>query len=151
MTWNVWRLWELTLHKYLTNIYLCWKFTLHTSTLLSISGHFKRFQLNHPPCQLTKFINVFCNELSAPPEFFSFLRAWTLLKKILTQFLYCEFFESFKNIFFIEHLWTTASAKCKYLCETSIKCTRTTSLFVILVFWICTVALKSFVTDVTVI
>ena len=33
-------LWELTLHKYLTSIYLCWEFGLPTSTLLSISGHF---------------------------------------------------------------------------------------------------------------
>ena len=82
MTWNVWRFWELTLHKYLKNISLSRKFTLHTSTLLSISGHFKRFQLNHPPSQVTKFVNSVFYELPAPAEFFSFLRAC-----ILPQFL----------------------------------------------------------------
>ena len=73
MTWNVWRLLELTVHKNLTNIYLCRKFTLHTSILLIISGHFKRFQLNHPPSQLTKFVNIFLlTPYPPPPEFFSF-------------------------------------------------------------------------------
>ena len=30
----------MTLHKYLTNIYLCWEFALPTSTLLDISRNF---------------------------------------------------------------------------------------------------------------
>ena len=34
------KLWELTPHKYLTNIYLCWEFVLPFSTLLRISWHF---------------------------------------------------------------------------------------------------------------
>ena len=47
---------KLTLHKHLTNIYLCWKFALLP---WSISGHFKRFQLNDLSCQLTKLANIF--------------------------------------------------------------------------------------------
>ena len=67
-----WRLWELALDKYLTNICLCRKFTLHTSTLLIISGHFKRFQLNHPPSQPTNFVNIFFYEIPDPPELVHF-------------------------------------------------------------------------------
>ena len=37
----------------------CWKFALPTPTLLSISGHFKQFQLNDLPSQLTKFSKIF--------------------------------------------------------------------------------------------
>ena len=37
------------------------------------------------------------------------LRPATLLKKRLAQVFSCEFCEIFKNIFFTEHLWTTAS------------------------------------------
>ena len=55
MSWNIWRLWEPTLHEHLTNIYLYWKFALPTSTLLSASRHFKRFQLNNVFSQLNIF------------------------------------------------------------------------------------------------
>ena len=37
------------------------------------------------------------------------LRTATLLKKRLAQVFSCEFYEIFKNTFFTEHLWTTAS------------------------------------------
>ena len=74
MTWNFWRLWELTLDKYLTNIWSCWELALH-----SISWHFKRFQLNHLPSQLTKLVNTFL-QTPSPPEFFPFLRAWEIVK-----------------------------------------------------------------------
>ena len=70
---SVKRFWELTLHKYLTNIYLCWEFALPTTTSLSFSGHFKRFQLNDILNKVTNFGNIF-DKLSAPSEFFSFLR-----------------------------------------------------------------------------
>ena len=49
----------LILHKYITNIYLCWEFAVPNTTLLSISGHFKRFQLNDPLSQLTNMANIF--------------------------------------------------------------------------------------------
>ena len=38
MSWNVWRLWELTLHKYLTNVYLSTGFAIPASALSSTSG-----------------------------------------------------------------------------------------------------------------
>ena len=38
-------------------------------------------------------------------------RVPTLLKKRLAQVFSCEFCENFKNTFFTEHLWTTASEK----------------------------------------
>ena len=63
MSWNIWRLWEPTLHEHLTNIYLYWKFALPTSTLLSASRHFKRFQLNNVFSQL----NIFWWTPSPPP------------------------------------------------------------------------------------
>ena len=50
---------ELTLHKYMTNIYLCWEFALLTSTLLSIFAYFKRFQLNNLLSQLPNWSTFF--------------------------------------------------------------------------------------------
>ena len=57
----------MTLHKYLTNIYLCWEFALPTSSLLSISGHFKRFQLSYLPSHLIKLANIFYKRAAPPP------------------------------------------------------------------------------------
>ena len=37
-------------------------------------------------------------------------------KETLPQVFSCEFREIFKNTFFIEHVWTTASISCKF-CE----------------------------------
>ena len=45
---------------------------------------------------------IFLNEVAA-------CRPATLLKKRLTQVFSCEFCEIFKNTFFTEYLWTTAS------------------------------------------
>ena len=44
---------------YLTNIYLYWEFALPRTTLLSVSGHFKRFQLHNLLSQLTNLANIF--------------------------------------------------------------------------------------------
>ena len=47
-----------------------------------------------------------------PPEVFYRKRcqAYNFIKKeILAQVFSCEFYEIFKNTFFTEHLWTTAS------------------------------------------
>ena len=74
MTWNVWRLWELTLHKYLRNVYLCWEFALPSFTLLSISVHFKQSQLNDFPSQPTKLVNIFLKTPSPPQNFFYIYR-----------------------------------------------------------------------------
>ena len=71
MSWNVRRLWELILHKYLTNIYLCWKFALPSTTLISNSGHFKRFQLNDLLIQLINLVNIFWYTPSSPSSFIS--------------------------------------------------------------------------------
>ena len=54
----------MTLHDCLTNIYLSSEFSLPNSSLLSISGHFKRFR------------PTFFNKLPDHHRFFSFLRAW---------------------------------------------------------------------------
>ena len=66
MTWNVWWFKELTRHKYLTNIYLCWEFALPTSTILNIYGHFKQFQLNYLPSHLSKLAKIFLETSSHP-------------------------------------------------------------------------------------
>ena len=38
-------------------------------------------------------------------------------KETLAQMLSCEFYETFTNTYFIEHLWKTVSAKIKSLNE----------------------------------
>ena len=45
--------------KCLRNIFFGWELALPTSTLLIISGHFKRFQWNDLISQLTKIVNIF--------------------------------------------------------------------------------------------
>ena len=52
----------------LTNIYLCWEFGLPSSTLLSISGHFKWFQKSNPLSQLTNLANMFWETPIPPPQ-----------------------------------------------------------------------------------
>ena len=44
---------------YSTNIYLYWKSALSITTLSSVSGHFKRFQLHNLLSQLTNLANIF--------------------------------------------------------------------------------------------
>ena len=39
----------------------------------------------------------------------------TLIKQALAQVFSCEFCETFKNTFFTEHLWTTASERSESL------------------------------------
>ena len=47
---------------------------------------------------------------SCSPEDCNFIK-----KETMAQVFSCEFYEIFKNIFFTEHLWTTASEVCLYL------------------------------------
>ena len=89
MTWNVCRLWELTLHR---------------KYLLNISEHFKRFLLNHPPSQLTKFVNkFFVNSQFSPPSprmfCFSFLRTWSASVFWKLKFNFNVWFVAFCLIF----------------------------------------------------
>ena len=74
MNWNFWKLWELALLKYFTDIYLSWKFALQSTTLLSISVHLKRFQINVVLSQLINLDNIFLDKLPAhpPQNFFYF-------------------------------------------------------------------------------
>ena len=44
---------------YSTNIYLYWEFALPITTLSSVSGHFKRFQLHSLLSQLTNLADIF--------------------------------------------------------------------------------------------
>ena len=58
--------------------------------------------------------SLFFNKVAGPPTSRNVqavgLEACSFIKKdILTQVFRCEFCETFKNTFFIEHLWTTAS------------------------------------------
>ena len=53
------------------------EFLLPNTTLLNISGHFKRFQLTDSLSQLPNLANN-----SVSPEFFSFLRAWAYIRDI---------------------------------------------------------------------
>ena len=82
MRWNVWRLWQLVLHEYLTNIYLSWEFALPSTTLLSISVHLMRFELNDLLGQLINLDNIL-DKLPGPPEFFSFLQACLHIKQVI--------------------------------------------------------------------
>ena len=82
MSWVFWRIWELILRKYLTNIYLCWEFALPTSTILSISRYFKRFQLNDLLSQ--PLLNP-----KPPPRIFSFLRALFSPNIAITDIIFC--------------------------------------------------------------
>ena len=66
----------LTLYEYSTNIYLCWECALPNSMLLSISRHFKRFQLNDLLSQLSNLATFFHKLLAHFfPEFFDFYRS----------------------------------------------------------------------------
>ena len=87
MNWNVWRLWELALHEYLTNIYLSWEFALPSTTLLSISVHFKWFRLNDLLSQLINSDNIFIlDKLPGLQNFFLFLRSCCRYWEILIPF-----------------------------------------------------------------
>ena len=55
-----------------------------------------------------KFIGKLCWSLQ--------VSAVTWLKITLAQVFSCKFWQNFENIFFVEHLWTTASAK-PYKCR----------------------------------
>ena len=66
MSWNVWRLRKLILHKNLTNIDLYWEFALPSTTQLSIFGHFKRLQLNEILSQPTNLANIIWYTPSTP-------------------------------------------------------------------------------------
>ena len=70
------------------------------SVRIGVLRNFAKFAEKHL-CQ-----SLFCNKVAG-------LRLASLLKKRLWQMFSCEFWEISKNIFFIEHLWATASGAYK--------------------------------------
>ena len=68
-------------------LYLCWELALPTSTLLSISVHFRRFQLNHLPSQQLFYKFPATPRPPPSPEFFWFLRVWVYSIAVLQ---YCS-------------------------------------------------------------
>ena len=70
------------------------------------SKHHGEFRSNHRKCSIKK--DVLRNFAKFTGKHVC-LRPATLQKKTLAQVFSCEFFEIFKNSFFTEQLWGTAS------------------------------------------
>ena len=81
---------------------------------------------------VVKNFGKFTEKYLVPESFFNkvaALRPATLLKRRLAQVFLCEFSKIFKNTFFTEHLWTTASEEFAFFGNVYSSCIRFYLLF----------------------